>query len=192
MGGRGKKSAPAAGFDGVDYDTKSANDIGDADYAAQSMAQSAGESAEETAALKRYADGADIEINGALRSGAEPTGDAAKMDAVINRNSLSRPATLYRGLRTEGDYNRLANTKVGDVLSDKAYTSTSTSAPVALGFGKRVTFKIDAPKGTKAAVGRSGEKEVILGRNTKLKVTGVKRTIVGGKPAIQIQASVVK
>ncbi len=94
--------------------------------------------------------------------------------------------TLYRGI-SHGAFD-VSNLKVGDVIKDHAYTSTSTSGGVASTFAARgsgkdkpiVSFKIHAPVGTRTISVRQalrnkgghniGENEHILARGTHLRV----------------------
>jgi hypothetical protein len=117
-------------------------------------------------------------INGALRRGEELTGDVADSvrhldDALeLPESRLPRDTTLYRGLSGDDAKARFANVKPGDVIEDKAFTSTAANADSKVR-NEDVVFNIHAPAGTKGAPipsKYSSEQEILLPRNTKLRV----------------------
>ena len=128
-------------------------------------------------------------VNEALRKGTDPSESAKntikQMDSAFSRASTKKDMTVFRTIRS-GFADKL---KVGDVFSDKAYSSTSTdekasiSAALATGitsFGTRggdlVLMKVSVPKGSKAIsinnISDQEEGEIVLDRNSKFKVTG--------------------
>lgn len=120
-------------------------------------------------------------MNKDLRAGKQPSArDAkymAKLDSALSKNALEQDTTLYRGRRQLP-----ADWKVGAVVTDKAYVSTSVSKQKAdNGFAVGATptlIQIKAPKGTKgmftsATSSFSSEAEYLLPRNTQFKITGV-------------------
>lgn len=92
--------------------------------------------------------------------------------------------TLYRGLGgTEGErLFDLGKDAVGQVLTDDAFVSTSTSKAAANQFSNLVTLQIDTGPGVRGLSIPGKEAEVLLARGTRMEVTAVKeltsRTIV--------------
>lgn len=137
-------------------------------------------------------------INESLRSGGsgntkEDKEIVKELDKAINKSELKNGATLYRGSSVEsvGLEKHVRNLTTQDVkslvgkeITNKAYTSTTTSKQVSERFSGRsekydgtVNWVITA-KGRKKGldVGKNSnfgdkEKEVILPRNAKLKIT---------------------
>jgi hypothetical protein len=119
--------------------------------------------------------------------------DATKLlNAAMSKGTLTKDATLYRG--TGLDMLGGKAPAVGSILRDKAFLSTSRSEDVAAGaFFRGVMMKIEAPRGTRAVdvshVSGGHEKEILLPRNTKLKVTSVSTSAFG---QITINARVIR
>lgn len=144
-------------------------------------------SEDELAALFKYTGTGYIPINRTLR-GAElqhpytwDIKDAIqKLDSVVDKASLPKELTVYRGVRDV----HLNGIKPGDLITDKGFISTSTEMGVAFGFGTRTgdvphtgLFKIQLPTGSHAALatGFSTEQEVILPRDSVYRVTNVEK-----------------
>lgn len=132
------------------------------------------------------------EARGLTRPDADPDRtatarrQAAILDAAIAKASLAKDVTLYRGVRLS-DFG--GSVSVGSTLSDKGFFSTSHDRNVAtISFAGDAVLKINAKKGTHAVdvthVAGGNEREVLFGRNAKMRVTGVK--IVGGKTEITV------
>lgn len=123
--------------------------------------------------------------------------DAAKgrikaLDAAIAKGSLARDAVLFRGTHIDAVGGKVP--AVGTVFSDGGFLSTSPSRDSAASFasgsaGMGALLRIAAPKGTRAIdvshVAGGHEKEVLLNRGTKLKVTGVSQS--GGHTVIDVK-----
>ncbi len=149
---------------------------------------------EQTAALKQYSGNDYALINEGLRAGKvspEYAATVAHMDAAMaNAPAIPPPpATGYRGVKLSGaagrafQANMQAALKNGTGISTPGFTSTSTDATQAgkfvdvTGAGKNDTL---ARMEIKTSHGISldklsttpGEKELLLGRNAQLKVTG--------------------
>ena len=140
----------------------------------------------ERESLRDYAGEAYTDINDGLRGGPMKAMDPATrakvkvLDGVIKKNQLPETAQVYRGLSAQ-----LTKVKVGDTFTDKGFMSTSMDPAIASGFADGVVFRIKVPKGTNAALignktpvaggGAGSEEEILLGRGTKIKVTGYKK-----------------
>jgi len=102
----------------------------------------------------------------------------AAIDRATNKR-LNKDTTLYRGLDVSVLKGLDPKKLVGRTVPSQGFTSTSTSQDVAYrpDFNKGVIIKINAPKGTRGATihGNTGEKEVVLARNTQLKFTHVSK-----------------
>ena len=105
---------------------------------------------------------------------------------------LSEDTTLYRGIKIRQDSSyasKIKNLKVGDILSEDAYLSTSSDIKTAGEFSRGgYQFKIKVPKGSKvidvdkyrgtnafdAQAGQiRNEHEFLLQRGSKLKITKI-------------------
>ena len=142
--------------------------------------------AEQKDALQNYINGSDV--NYYARKG-KLTKDAKGLDELMK--SASSVMTVFRGvpIDMDEDYSKaIFNAKVGDTLTDKGFLSTSLSLEAAESHVEEeyqsVIFKINVPKGSKLidvndtyskAFNKKNvyhmEQEVLLHRNTKLKVT---------------------
>jgi len=107
-----------------------------------------------------------------------------ELDGALKKNTLKKPTKLYRGVTLS------KKLKVGDALVDKAYTSTTSSYEVAEKYarktkskGTKYVFEINVPAGTHAIDMASsgafqqnlvgGEREILLPRNTGIKIVSV-------------------
>lgn len=130
-------------------------------------------------------------INTSLRERSRLKEDDVKtikaLDAVISRNQLSRDVLLYRmedigfckflGFEERnGDLFEFFKSKVGEVLYDQAYRSTSAIEGYNV-FGHRpVMLKIRAKKGAHVYVTKNKmESEVILPRGSELRILSVEK-----------------
>lgn len=132
------------------------------------------------------------EINTALRSGKLGHNEqqfVKEMDGSF-KHTLPKDTVIYRGV----DQKTFGSLKAGSEISDKAYLSGSSVAAKATYFGGADmndpiggVLRIEVPKGHPAIVGNADEHEVILPRNTKLKITGVVRhTTADGKRGVNV------
>lgn len=120
-------------------------------------------------------------INNKLRGVYEP-GDEERerisarvreIDQAIIAGKLAKATTLHRGTSLQA-LGLTALPKVGDVIKDKAYLSTSTRRDIAEGFHQDLMLQIHARRGARGAdvshLTGGGEAEVLLPRNQPLKV----------------------
>lgn len=114
------------------------------------------------------------DINQGLRLGtfSNPKAKAWARDmakAFKYGRPLPQDTVLYRGVDMDGP------PEVGSVLKDKGFTSTSSSAEIVTTRHDRRSWalQIHAPEGTNIIAGNPGEDEIILNRNTKMKVIEV-------------------
>lgn len=146
-------------------------------------------------------------INGGLRNGKLSERDkkiVKHLDEVISSAKPTKAdTTVYRGITADSDFaKKLSSAKEGEVISDKAFMSTSVNKSKALEYARDagdsgskkgksggVVMEINVPKGTKT-INLSGEsdvnsnEEVILGRGTSVKVTSV--TKKGGETHVKV------
>ena len=104
----------------------------------------------------------------------------SNLDDVISRSSLKEGIVVFRGTRGPVfEKLKAQKEKVGLLLQDDAFVSTSTSLDIATGFthGKGMVFEVRVPTGSNALhVSSNGgvasiEQEVLLPRNTKFIIT---------------------
>jgi len=141
--------------------------------------------AEEHTAVRGYVSEAKWDsINTRLRKGKDHK-DAADIDSAISKSTpLGKDTTLYRGIGMDTP----PSYKVGGVIQDKAFMSTTAKPSAAIDFSRgggqkhAVVMTIDAPKGTHAlntsrwvSGGLGDEGEMLLPRGSSLKVRGVRR-----------------
>jgi hypothetical protein len=150
---------------------------------------------EQEAEIRHYTQTQDFfTINNTLRNGVKtsyPENDkyvlqdikrqASVIQSAIDANTITKNLMVYRGLRTE----KPLNLKTGDIIGDKAFTSTSVTQKEAERFGDPVPskpnsyiFNIKLPAGTNAVVCPWGEFEVLLGQNSSFSIDHVD----GGTP----------
>ena len=121
------------------------------------------------------------EINGFLRGKGHYsyTGDIKKKISAMDKYLGSSKATLkhtlfvWRGI-TDSTANKL---KEGTVFEDKGYFSTSLDHNTASGFTKSTHYmmRVEVPKGAKAAIYNTSEREVLLPRNSRFQVTHIEK-----------------
>jgi hypothetical protein len=104
------------------------------------------------------------------------------MDSVVNKSVLPQSTVLYRAVNSGA----VAGASVGDVLHQKAYTSTSLDEAYARrlltdpehGIVDPVLMRVRAPRGAHAALldqysgAQGNESEVLLGRDARLRFLG--------------------
>lgn len=151
---------------------------------------------DEENALGQYFGDNYMGINRILREGPKPDSRyddymveyAKHMETAFEKSSVPLPKStvLYRGFSVFEDDG--IDFSVGSVLTDKGYTSSSSSSLVAESYAgvfkpkpsavkaEKVVLKIIAPKGTKVMLptkktgGYSGEQEILLDKGVKFKV----------------------
>jgi hypothetical protein len=103
--------------------------------------------------------------------------EVENLDKAINTSFAPSDCVVYRGI----DNNVMTNAKVGDVFMDKGFMSTSFNPMVSRDFAgeKGSLLKIRMKHGTKALyadpITDLAQQEVILARNSKLKLTAVRK-----------------
>jgi hypothetical protein len=163
---------------------------------------------EEKTAIQYYTDGKYGELNRLLRSGSfDPSSFAQsnltqmvkELDSALAK-SQGTPFNmiLHRGFWSEDLANSIKNglLKVGDVIKESQYLSTSTSQAGAFKTG--ITYLIRAPKGTNGAfigfetlTGHLSESEFILSRGTSFIINEIHRfTSLGGAPNYVLEVTI--
>jgi len=138
-----------------------------------------------------------LKINSSLRSGSQPDKMVKAIDSAIDKSPpISEKKTLYRGMSKDAAKKLFpgGEIKVGDTISDLAFSSTSkstfTAQATAIG---GVMLVIEAMPGSKGMdVGmvtrNPSEDEILLPRNAKMKVLGVRAPKNPGEP-IRVRVS---
>lgn len=110
----------------------------------------------------------------------------AQIDAVMRRSSIPTDATVYRGMSGDAAAKMMGKSpKEGKVFKAKNFVSTSLDKDRASGFGwtksamnpstPQHLLEIKVPKGSKGIyMKNSFEKELLLNRGTKFKITGTR------------------
>jgi len=134
--------------------------------------------------------GVAYKLNSMLRKGERPRDVDYQlglvqegMDSAIAKQKTSRDAVVYRGVSTDAISR---DTKVGDTVVDRGYSSTDTSKEVADRFGY-VLMRIALPKGSTAMpvpayqIGsqKINENEMLLPRGSRFLVNGVSMSEYG-------------
>ena len=145
--------------------------------------------------------------NTALREGIEPNFECRVLDKVIELSEpLETGQTFYRGVSSVGKVSgsceelndafidRLINSEIGDIISDKGYSYFSTNADTleiyANNKGKKnARMIIQVPKGAKVKLGKNAlkdGKEGIFPRNAQFRIIE-KAKMVNGVPEIVLE-----
>jgi hypothetical protein len=112
------------------------------------------------------------------------------VSSAIKKHPLDKEMTVYRGMKIKEDdptTHQYKNLKVGDTISDKAFTSTSTSKSVSDKFSEKlsrsdtpVSIEINLKPGDHALpmdkYHKGTEKEMLLDKDVKFKVIGIKES----------------
>ena len=116
------------------------------------------------------------EINDAMRAGLRPPTErlrAVADDMKSAMTPLAEDVTVWRGRQSVKTHNR------GDILTDDAFASTSTSWRTAVAFadasgeGGGTLYRLHAPKGIRAVVENDMEQEITFAPNQKWRVIDV-------------------
>jgi hypothetical protein len=147
--------------------------------------------AREKAEVDRYSGDDFLRINKELREGKTSDPSIRHIDAAIEKSKIPRGSILYRGMTREAAKKIFgSHVNVGADISDPAYVSTSTSRSIAGmraigGVMLQIETGADAKGLDMAAISRNpAEKEVLLPRGAKLKITGVTAPKSVGDPVI--------
>lgn len=151
-------------------------------------------SSDEKRALAGYQNFLYSDVNATLRGKAGDLSPRTKQnvdyaikhtDKAIGKGSVPSNVKVYRGF-TDGNAILGGDPQglVGSTIQDKAFVSTSLNKSVAVDFARKgksgMLMEIDVPAGTKAAYMQklrpeSIERELLLGRNSRFQVTGVRK-----------------
>lgn len=128
-------------------------------------------------------DGATLKRNRALRAGRSPSPAVIKIDKMIAESTVKQNVMLYRMAVLSPD--SIRKLRVGAVMRDRAFQSTGLAVSDAMAYadvrleqsnerGKKVVlFNMRVPKGSNAV--DVGYGEVVLPRNTEMKIIGIRR-----------------
>jgi len=163
-------------------------------------------SEDEARSVKRYTAAKYQEINGALRGDRLPASDEidndiTRIDSALEKATLPEDVLLHRSVvsRRLGKMLKEGDLQVGSTLADKGFVSTSLEGPTVEGLSKMTSYennfamRIKAKKGSKggylAAYGKDNrdkmivvfvfEQEVLIPRNTTMKIAGVTKLVNG-------------
>lgn len=147
---------------------------------------------QEQRAVLAYGGSSFRNINSALRTGAKPSErDQAIMeglDSAIAKGQVTRDMTVYRGFQSPNVEANWANLKPGTTIGERAYMSTTISSTVARRFlqdERGIIAEIRVPKGTRATTldiaGLGGEGELLLGRQTRMRLVRKGKDSYGNK-----------
>jgi len=153
-------------------------------------------------AVQHYTQEGYLYINDDLRSG-RPVKDKAIsiLDSAISESKVVQPFTLVRGIseRGLGDMTKDSDIKVGSVLKDKAFISTTRDVGTALSFSTDeensqlgYVMKIKVPAGLNVLYAgdssfNDGEDEFILPRGSTFKVTAIKGNVITAELGAPVQ-----
>jgi phage-related protein (TIGR01555 family) len=146
----------------------------------------------EKAYLDSYSGDEFLKLNAGLRSGKVDGPAVAKIDTAIGKSTVPPGTILYRGISKDA-LKKLINgdtIEKGQVLSDPAFLSASADRNIAgLNSIGGVVMEIEVGQGQKgldmSQISRNKhEKEVILPRNSKMKILGIRAPKKPGDPII--------
>lgn len=143
----------------------------------------------EKEAILHYSGSGYSSINSGLRKGSVTGSTAthvANLDSAMAKSPLPQDTLLYRGAGGGKSIETWSKLQPGDHFQDSGFTSTSVRASSSFASDYGVKLTISAPKGYPGLAMDSklshyaSEKEVLLPRNTRFKVTKVSKTSGGG------------
>ena len=108
----------------------------------------------------------------------EPS-DGPWREGLNHQTSGSTPATVFRGIDQGNSF------KIGEVIRDKGFVSTSIDPKVAVDFASKTGSKtatilaINLPRGARFMPFSTEEREVILPRGTAMRITGSSNPVPG-------------
>jgi phage-related protein (TIGR01555 family) len=152
----------------------------------------------EKAYLSAYSGDDFLRLNTELRSGGDGGQAAQRLDSAIAKSRIPAGTKLYRGISRDALKSLVGGdeVKVGQVLSDKGFLSASTDSNIAYMNGTGGVVMEIATNENQPALDMSkisyntDEKEVLLPRNTKLKIDGIRAPKGPGHP-IRLRVSAV-
>ncbi len=133
--------------------------------------------------------------------------NVAKIDSAMAKSAMTKDATVYRSIRQQGWYDiHGQDLKVGDVITDKGFVSTSRDLETVNKMPQHATAEISVPKGYPAVdiedldrlfQGHVAapdtlrtEHEILLNRGTRFEVTAVNKNATWfgtGKPDVVLK-----
>jgi phage-related protein (TIGR01555 family) len=133
-----------------------------------------------------------LKLNEKLRSGEDTGAATAKIDSAISKSTIEPGTKLYRGISKDALKKLVAGDSIeaGQVLSDAGFLSTSSSRDIAgMNSIGGALIEIEVGQGQNgldmSEISRNKhEKEVILPRNSKMKVLGLRAPKKPGDPII--------
>jgi len=139
-----------------------------------------------------------LRVNKALRAGKDAGPAAQKLESAIAKSTVPKGTKLYRGLSKEGLKSVIGGDeiKVGQVISDKGFLSTSKDEAIAgmnsIGGVKMIINVGDDQHGLDldGISDNDHEKEVLLPKNAKLKITNIRAPKGVGQPIIVVVETV--
>lgn len=198
-GGGGGESGSS--FDAKTFtDSKAADEWGRDEFGSWAN----GLSSKERGALVDYQGHAFESINGGLRSGDVPKGQASTikaLDSALSKKTLPHDMELYRGMdmSSEGSRAVIDTWEPGSTFQDKGYLSTSLDKHMAHNEfvetkGPKATITVRAPKGTHAGYMNAAsnnhmianEQEMLLPRNTNYRVVSKTKTSGGVHVVLEV------
>jgi hypothetical protein len=143
---------------------------------------------DEERALYHYTGSHYSQWNTHLRAGGVPTNEMQALDRLMRREATDRPLVTYRGIGSRHPLHGMSYDELTDLVGsegpiDRGFVSTSTNEHTAAAFahgGDAMIYEIHMPAGQHgiwAAIkgSNTGESEFILPRNTRYRVTAVRR-----------------
>lgn len=152
-----------------------------------------------------FGTGNSFEINKNLRDGKKLSDDDKKTVEALDRNM--KPSTESVKLNRMVDNSFFDSLGIdesnyqaaeGKVYANKGYSSTSYDMKANVFKSRNVQLNINAPKGTKMLVstrrdwdGNPDEAEILLARNTAMKITGIKKVGSGWGTSYEVDCEVI-
>lgn len=145
----------------------------------------------EKSSLTSYSGDRFLDVNTRLREGEKPDAEISRIDSAIDKSSMTAK-TLYRGMSRDAAKKifKNGNISAGDIVSDKAFSSTSSEKKIAkMNSIGGVMLQIESPEGAKGIdmsefSSNKHESEFLLPRNAKMQVVGTVPPKNSGDPVI--------
>jgi SPP1 gp7 family putative phage head morphogenesis protein len=128
----------------------------------------------ERVAILEYQSTAYAGINRDIRAGFIDNRTVRGIDSAIAKGAVPEDIIVWRAIR-EAPESMLKSDLVGGIIQDRAVMSTSLLRNVASDFGGDILLRIKVPRGTPASYFAGGQAELLLGRDTVLRVLEVRR-----------------
>lgn len=139
--------------------------------------------------IDRYSGDEFLRINKELREGKASDPAVKHLDSAIGKSDLPSGQKLYRGMNREAAKSLFSgNISIGQSISDKAFASTSKSSDIGrMNSVGGVMLEITTGGGAKGLDVSAGsrnehEQEVLLPRDAKMVVTGIRRGKTAADP----------